>query len=712
MTPEQPEQFAPGMPPMSPQDMEKIVPRDKPDVPQERVELVKEWIEKIELARDEHWKDKFAAMREDAAFAAGKQWPDQAAKDERYRANITLRHINQRVASVYAKNPRVRATRRQKLWSTVWDGSKEQLAAAQASIAATTPQGQMAIAAGAMPPPTMPPEDAMAVVQDAQQVMQQKRLYDRIGKTLEIVAQYSLDEPIPKFKTQAKQLVRRVLTCSAGYVKLGYQRIMEYGADIDAKIKDATDKLKEIEVLSADLADGEIAHDSSEAESLRLLLADLQKKKELVLREGLVFGFPKAWSIIIDPCVVQLKGFVGAGWIAEEFIFTPKQVQKIYGVDVSGSFTPHDEAGAKKKPRGKKQQFCAVFEVYDLTGQVCFTVCSGYPDFLKEPGAPDVELEQFHPYYALSFNDIESDEQIFPPSDVELLRPMAVDYNRGREGLRVHRQANRPATVSANGVFDEKTKEAFSSHADHELIQSNLSKNDDINKLLVPKPTVPIQAELYEVDHVYVDIQRVQGDQAANVGGTAGVTATESSIAENSRVTTLQSNIDDLDDFLTDVMRGAGQVLLLNMSKQQVLKIAGPGAVWPELSAKDVAEELMLEIKAGSSGRPNRQARLAAVEKTAPFLLQVPGVKSKKLVEFMFQEIDENIDPEDFYEDGLPSIVAQNSMAKPNLAPGPGNEAQGPQGAMNADQPVQTPAKAQNMYPAPDARAGQPALTG
>ncbi len=693
---------------------EKMIQRTPPEVDQARVELVKDWVRKVEEAK-EFWSPKFKRMRADAAFARGKQWPGQTEDDDRYRANITLRHINQRTASIYAKNPRVKAARKPKLWLQVWDGTPEMLDEAKRALqAAIDPMGAAVNAAAetmatGMPaqPPSMPPEQAAMVLKEAQEVTAQKRLYDRMGKTLEIVAQYCLDEPNPKFKTQAKALVRRVITCGVGYIKLGYQREMDYGPDVAQRMRDVTDKLKHIETLAQDLADGEIQQDSKEAEELRVNLEALQQQKEMIVREGLVFGFPKAWSIIPDSAMTQLKGFVGCEFIAEEFIFTPKQVQKIYGVDIGTSFNPHTPDG---KPLGKKkrdQKYCAVYEVHDLVSGNCLTVCSGWPDFLKEPGEPYVVLEQGHPFFALSFNDVEDDdESVMPPSDVEIIRPMALEYNRGREGLRVHRVANTPATVTGKGVFDNESKDKLSLHAPHEIIETNLGKNDDINKALMPKPVSPIQPELYDVEHVLNDVLRSVGDQSANMGPTTGATATESSIAENSRVTSLQSNIDDLDDFFTDVLRASGQVLLCEMSEQTVKRIAGPAAVWPKLSKKEIAEELILDVKAGSSGRPNRAARLAAVEKTSPFLMQIPGVKEKKIAEFLLTEIDEGIEIDEFYEEGRPSIVAQNAMAKPNLAPGPGNEAQAPQGAANTEQTEAKGGGARNMYPAPNPRGG------
>jgi hypothetical protein len=694
-----------------------VMQRTPPELDEGEVKLIKDWHRKIEEAKA-YWGPRYKRMRSDTKFAQGHQWAGQTEDDERYRANITLRHINQRVASIYAKNPRVRAEKRPRLYAVAWDGSQEQLMAAQQTLQIMGQvQAASAVAAQAgqvvQPPQTpLPPEMAQQVMKEYVEAQTQKQLYDRMGRTLELVAQYSLDEPIPKFKPQAKQLVRRTLTTGCGFLKLGYQRLMRYdSADIDARIKDATEKLSHIETLMADLADKQVTDDSQEAAELRSQIKQLQGQRELVLREGLVFSFPKSWNIVIDPSVTQLKGFVGAEWVAEEYIFTPKQVQRIFKVDVSSQYSPHAASGNKADRRFKDQKFCAVYQIYDLSGRQSFTICLGYEGWLREPGEPDVELEQFHPYFVLTFNDIEpdaDDESVYPPSDVELMRSMQIEYIRAREAKRIHRQANRPAYLSPKGVFDEDTKQKLGTHLDHELIETNLSKNEDITKAIQAKPTVPIDESLYEVETPYIDAMRVVGDQSANLGPTSGATATESSIAEQSRVTSIQSNIDDLDEFLTEVMRGAGQILLKEMSAETVKKIAGPGAVWPQFSKAEIAEELVLEIKAGSSGKPNRQARLAAIEKTAPFLLQIPGIKPQKMADFMLSEIDEGIEVEDFMDESLPSIVAMNAMAKPNLAPQPGGPAQAAMGGAHAEAPGGTGAEQQNIAPAPDAARGSP----
>jgi len=679
------------------------VEREPPQTSEAETKLVKQWCEDIENAK-RHWEDDFKRMRDDAKFERGLQWENQRAKDDRYIANLTKSHIRSKVAALYAKNPKVQARRRPKIYYQAWDGSPEMLQQAQLTLAAMqNPAGaQAAIAAGQAPQPTMDPETATLVMRDHEQGRAMKAVYDKMGRTLEIVAQYSLDEPIPKFKTRAKQLVRRTSICGVGYVKLGYQRLLNRSPDLMGRIKDSTDRLEHLKRIRDDLTDDKLDVADAEAAELELNLASLQKEAEVIIREGLVFDFPKAWSIIIDPACTEIKGFIGAGWVAQEFIFTPKKAQEIWGVDVSSSFTPHSAEGRRIAATSKAQKLAAFYEVYDLTGQVCFTLCLGYPGFIKAPGEPDVWLEQFHPFYQLTFNDVEDDESIYPPSDVSLLRPMQVEYNRSREALRQHRIANRPAWVAVKGLFGEHTKERFGNHVDHEVIEHDLPRDVDLSKALREKPKAPIDPAVYETEHLYADMMRAGGRQAANLGGTSGATATEVTVAEQSRSDGDSSNVDDLDEFLTDVMRGAGQILLLNMSEQTAKEIAGPGAVWPQQSKKEVARELCLEVRAGSSGRPNRQARLLAIEKTAPFLLQTPGFKPKKLGELILMEVDETLDIEEFYEDGQPSIVAMNAAKNAIGGVGAGGDApmaalQGGQGGMNAPQAAESGARTQNL---------------
>jgi hypothetical protein len=223
---------------------------------------------------------------------------------------------------------------------------------------------------------------------------------------------------------------------------------------------------------------------------------------------------------------------------------------------------------------------------------------------------------------------------------------------------------------------------------------NSLPPNGDVNKLLQPINGPRIDTALYDTGPIFEDLLRVVGQSDASIGAAqSGVTATGDSIAEQNRTVALASNADDLDDMLIELSRAAGQILLAEMDQQTVFKIVGPGAVWPQLSKKDIADELILEIEAGSSGRPNKAAEVANMERLTPLLLQIPGVRPDWLVKQIINRMDEHLDVTEAFAANLPSIIAQNAMQKQaqmmgSMPPGPGSEG----GAENQAAPPQGPA--------------------
>jgi hypothetical protein len=276
---------------------------------------------------------------------------------------------------------------------------------------------------------------------------------------------------------------------------------------------------------------------------------------------------------------------------------------------------------------------------------------------------------------------------------------MQREYNRSREGLRRHRIANSPKIATARGALSDSDIDNLKS-ADPlgvSIVQVDaLTPGQDIKTVLQPIAMPPIDPALYDNEATFQDVLRSVGTHDANLGGSSGGTATEVSVSESARTSAMASNIDDLDDFLTQAARISGQILLRNMSAEKAREIAGPGAAWPEMTAEEIADELVLEIEAGSSGRPNKGAEIANAEKLVPLLLQIPGVSPDWLVRQLIRRMDDRLDPSDAVAAGVPSIITMNQMRIQAMgmggAPSPGDaqsnpSAQGAQGASNAPRP-------------------------
>lgn len=687
-----------------------------PDVPPERAALVKRWLATIK-ADEDHWKKVFERMEKCEQLAA--EGADETyIQSEQYVVPIIPRHINQSVSQLYAKDPRASATRRKRLMYQLWDGKLDSLnQALQAMQPPTHPE-----TGAPMPPdpitgapldmttgqPWQPDPQALALLQEVQAATAENQMIDKLGKGLELLWNYYTGEQGAGFKEQMKLLVRRTKIAGVGYVKLAFQRELQKRPELAAQIDDSTSQLAALDRIDMRLQQPEDAggyrEDAPEVEESALLAQQISAQQEIVVREGPVFDFPRSDEIIPARKLRHLKTFTGAPHVSHRFHKTADEILEIYKVDVKGrakAFNRVDgEIKAKAQGTNVEEVFC-VYEVQDKSKGQFLTVCEGYPDFLREPAAPDTRIERFWTIFPLVFNEVENKKNPFPPSDVWLLRHTQKAYNSSREGLREHRLANRPGFATKKGALQKDEKAKLEGRPPHAVVElSGLQQGQSIEQLLQRLPNNPIDPSLYETKGFLEDVLRTVGAQEANLGGTSSSTATESSIAEQSRSASLSDNVDDLDDMLTALARSFGQLCLLELSKETVQQIVGPGAVWPDVpqSREDIARDLLLEIKAGSSGRPNKAAELANLERAWPVLSATPGIRPEPVAKKLAALLD--IDMEELYADGLPSFNAMNAlMGKPPVV---SNDpmAQGAQGGANAAVAAQNESGGQPAYPA------------
>ena len=176
----------------------------------ERIRLVVEAKLKAVKADRQHFSGAFKRVRKSQVFAGGKQWANQTDEDDRYVTNFVVRHINQTVAALYAKNPTMKCQRRKRLDYTLWDGKQSTLTMAMQSIQQTTMAG-------------LPPDpNALALAQEIEMVKADQMMVDRHCMTLELLLAYSMEEN--RFKRRAKQWVRRAKTAGVAWCRVGYQR--------------------------------------------------------------------------------------------------------------------------------------------------------------------------------------------------------------------------------------------------------------------------------------------------------------------------------------------------------------------------------------------------------------------------------------------------------------------------------------------------------
>lgn len=674
-------------------------------------EMVGLWEKRILAARKQYEKA-FARMRTCSFLARYGHSPQNSPESP--HVNVIGRHVAQKVAALYAKNPRVRWTRRRRLETRLWDGKAETLMMAQQAAMLGDPMAAQVIA------------EAMA----AKQAM---ALSEKVGRTLETLFAYQIDAQVPGTKIQMKRLVRRCITTGIGYLDIEFQRMFEPHPDSKVAYDQVSVEMANLQAKIDGMREERLSPESAQAEELMAQLQAAQQGMEVIAHEGLVFSYPRSTSIIPSPATESVVGWVGCDWLAKESLVSISDIRAYYGVDVgtcSSLFTERGEQ-LRTKPEysvsGDDSRYARTWEVWHRTTGLVFVIAQGHSGWLQEPEPPFVRLRRFYNTFALTFNDDECDRSglagedkavsltddsdsardFFPLSDVWQIRHAQAGINHKTYSRSLHVQASHPRWVTFENALsaDDARVIANLNAFDVGFIRGG-TQGDKISDKLQAIPVPGIDPNVYDIQPELQHIMLAVGTQEANLGPTGGATATESSIAETSRNSAIGSNVDDLDQFLNEIAESSAEILLSEATPEYVQRVVGPGAVWPEMSRQEIADQVTLEVQAGSSGLPNQAQQAAITERMAPLLVQIPGIQPSWVAKQVVKVVDDTVDVEEAIIDGLPSIVAMNAQAKPQAPAAPGGppgspEAQGAEGADKQPRPDQAPPGPQPAFPSP-----------
>ena len=186
---------------------------------------------------------------------------------------------------------------------------------------------------------------------------------------------------------------------------------------------------------------------------------------------------------------------------------------------------------------------------------------------------------------------------------------------------------------------------------------------------MAPFPSTTFNPSMYEMGTPIQAIELSSGQSDARISAQARVSATASNISETAFQDQVASLRDELDDLNRGIARASGVIMMDHVSEEEMKRIVGRGALWSPLEVSASREQLFLDVEFGSSGRRNRQQQAAALRDLTPLLLQAPGFSMEKLVKLASEVLALGVEPMDLYEEGAPSIQAQNQAVAPAGAP-------------------------------------------
>ena len=430
------------------------------------------------------------------------------------------------------------------------------------------------------------------------------------GKTLEIVLRRTvvLDG---KLKKRTKAILRSVLTTGVGWLKVAYQR--EYRKDpiIQGRIADAQDNIARVEMLMRKVKEsGESAgeHDAHRSELQQQLMA-LEQQVEVTASEGIVIDRVLTEDIfVLDDSLKDFDTYSQARAMGHRVWFTKDLYEETFGgeppKDATSYKQPKDDDGSPGAD--KHENWYAVFEIWDRVSQTVYTKCDGSVTWCRPPYQPQ-SGERWYPFFGLAYNLI--DGQFEPLPDVILLKELQDEYNTTRTNFADHRKENLPGVVvRKGGGLTEGDIERIANRKINEIIAVEGDPNRPISDDLQEIRGAQIDPAVYDVSAIRNDMDLMAGlTDASRSNLTIAKTLGEAEIMKESMMSRTAERQDMNEDFMQEICQFSAEILMLELTEPQVLRIAGPGATWPKMSREDIFDMVRIDIRAGSTGKPNKQ---------------------------------------------------------------------------------------------------------
>lgn len=426
-----------------------------------------------------------------------------------------------------------------------------------------------------------------------------------------------LDEMLTQrcaLKKRAKRILTSAYTNAVGWWKLSWQQGRPADPLIQNRLRDSQDNLQRIQQQRAELQDPSAGTElDRKIAELQESIAGMQTEAERRIGRGLVLDFVMPDDmLILDPSIFEIQDYMRAGKIAQCVWMTCEQYETAFGYKPEKakkfSAKPKPDETATQSGQGSEagSQLVRVFEVWDQESNRVHTVCLGEEGLCRESYSPDWTGERWYPFFLLLWNEI--DGAYLPPSDVELTDAVVREYNEAREDLEKDRRDARPFTLfRKGGQLTPTDVDNIRNRRGNDLIGVEAVGNAPLTNDIAAVTLGNINPAVYDTTPARSDMEQlVGGGDAARGSVLKAKTATEAEILSQGLRGRSAERTDVIEDLLSEVGVYALEIMLRKMTADEVRKIAGPDAMWPELSAEDAFDQVSVRVRGGSTGRPDR----------------------------------------------------------------------------------------------------------
>lgn len=440
-------------------------------------------------------------------------------------------------------------------------------------------------------------------------------LFRGFARTAEIVLRHEFVEKA-RLKKRVKTVMRAAFTTRVGWVKLIYQRDFNTDPLMRMRMNDAQDNLARVQQLIAESKDEVDLDEKSRMQSeLEAQVMALEKQLEQPIAEGIVLDRIRTEDLmILDTGLQDFDDYEKAVALDHVVWMSPEDFGAAFGVNMKDPQAKKPTIYSQKSIYGdtssadrNKQKFVRVHEIWHRTSNTIYTIADGYSRFCRAPYQPQRLGRRWYSFFGLAFYPLEG--RFWPLSLPELLIELVDEYNTTRTQYAEHRADSLPVrVVRKGGSLTEEDVKAIQNRRALDIIAVEGTAGVPIGQDIGHLPNAPIDPATYDVTQIRNDIDLVSGlSDASRSNLIDPKTATEAEILREgmmSRTTEMQDMIEDLISEMADY---GLQVLLMELTEAQVVKIAGPGAVWPRIAREDVYNMVRVRVRGGSTGKPNKR---------------------------------------------------------------------------------------------------------
>jgi hypothetical protein len=466
--------------------------------------------------------------------------------------------------------------------------------------------------------------------------------YAPIAKTVEIVVSRMFKRA--RLKTQAKRWVRSMMTVGVGWLTATLQTRTEIDPIVEKELNDLESKLRLLELQQSAVDRGDAADAERQKAEIRVKKDALEARRERQVDEGPVIDFRMADQVRVSPECGELENYLAAPWIAyysykdkteaRALLDWPDDAEHDLKFKKANLFMQRRKGGdaggdpwmavTDDKKAESTDGFVRFIEIWSKRDGMVFTLLDGINDLWGRKPYPPITGERFYHGFMLGCHFI--DGQRHPQSDVYQLRKLQDEFGRTRSNFAEHRRRAVPATFFDGTQIDAETMKRITEGETAEFLEVSTTNQQPMQNAFFAKPYPAVDAGLYTTLPIQQDMEKVSGAQDAQQGSIqVQKTLGEAQIQQSGFMARTGARRDHVEDVLTEVAEYMAQLSLQVLDQADAIRYAGPQAVWTKLSVEEATTLFDIEIKAGSTGKPQQSADKEAWGTLMPLIQELIG---------------------------------------------------------------------------------------